>query len=59
MTGSLPSYMKLNIMMRMTTSIHHTHDEDDTLAIYYSTGDAVGVGVKTGGSRVGGLKLCV
>jgi hypothetical protein len=42
MTGSLPSYMKLNIMTHTTTSIHHTHDEDDTLAIYCSAGAAAG-----------------
>ena len=41
MKGSLPSYMKLNIMMHMTTSIHHTHDEGDTLAIYCSAGSYV------------------
>ena len=42
MTGSLPSYMKLNIMTHTTTSIHHTHDKDDTLAIYCSPGAAAG-----------------
>ena len=42
MMGSLPSYMKLSIMTRTTTSIHHPHDEGDTLAIYCSDGAAAG-----------------
>ena len=42
MTGSLPSYMKLSIITRATTSIHHTHADGDTLAIYCSDGAAAG-----------------
>ena len=41
-TGLLPSYMKLSIMTRAITPIHHTHDESDTLAVYCSDCTAAG-----------------
>ena len=41
-TGLLPSYMKLSIMTRAVTPIHHTHDENDTLAVYCSDCAAAG-----------------
>ena len=34
--------MKLTITTRTTTSIHHTHDDGDTLVIYCSDGAAAG-----------------
>ena len=41
-TGLLPSYMKLSIITRAITPIHHTHDESDTLTVYCSDGAAAG-----------------
>ena len=40
--GLLPSYMKLHIMTRAITAIHHAHDYNDTLTVYCSIGAAAG-----------------